>query len=115
MERTLHTLRRGDGAEAMLRTEAWQHDPYAVYMPVSPVGAARLAQFQAASGAVQREDGNEYPTASEPLRWGRYGARVVLIVAPGGGCPHCQRTALSSPAPTGASTGGEEGGGDENG
>ncbi len=85
----LQTLTRGDGAHLQLRVEAWQHDPYRVYLPLSGAQYAKALAFQNASEPVIREDGRPYPTTMEPLRWGTYSAKAVLYIAQPGACPHC--------------------------
>ena len=93
MTRAMQVLTRGDGAKMRLRTEGWQHDPYTVHMPCTPQQISRTTAFRAASQPVQREDGNVYSTTQEPLRWGCYGAKVMLYRAAVGMCPHCQAPA----------------------
>jgi hypothetical protein len=83
------TISRGDGMQTKVKADAWQHDPYKAYIPVSARQYKRLIAWQAKSQSVEREDGAMWPTAGDPLRWGRYHAKVVLIIAPQGHCPHC--------------------------
>lgn len=85
------TITRGDGERTKVRTRVWQHDPYHAYIGVSPRVKARLEKWQAASVPVEGYlDRREHPTNTEPLRWGRYGAVLRIMIGDGRQCPHCR-------------------------